>query len=124
MFKTIPLLLFLVASSSWASATRTIDGDAVKSPGNGTTVTMPAATGTAMISAGLVQEIPSGTVNGSNTSFTLANTPGASATVILHLDGMVLTQGAGKDYTLSGSTITMAVAPALGQSLWAVYSKY
>lgn len=119
-----PLLLLFVSPASFGSANRTIDADALRSPKNATTVTMPAATGTAMISAGMVQEIPSGTVNGSNATFTLANTPGASATVVFSIDGMVLTQGAGKDYTISSGTITMATAPVVGQTLWAVYSKY
>jgi hypothetical protein len=68
------------------------------------------------------QEVPSGTVNGSNTSFTLAHTPSASSTLVLSADGMIYTQGAGKDYTISGATITFSVAPTLGQVLWAVYS--
>lgn len=71
-----------------------------------------------------VQETPSGTVDGSNTSFTLANTPPAGSTVSLSLDGLILTQGGGKDYTISGASITLAVAPAVGQNLWAIYSKY
>ena len=67
------------------------------------------------------QEVPSGTCNGSTTSFTLANTPAASASVQLHLDGLMLTQGSGKDYTISGATITLTTACSTGQSLWAVY---
>ena len=123
-FLLLAILLALTPVGASASATRTIDADALISSSHATTVTLPAATGTAMISAGLIQEAPSGTVNGSNVTFTLANTPGNAATVVLTLDGMVLTQGVSKDYTISGGTITMAVAPALGQSLWAVYSKY
>ena len=118
-------LSFVLAVPAWASSTRTIDGDAIISSGHTTTWTPPAgASGALMISAGLIQEVPSGTVNGSNVTFTLANTPGVSASVILSQDGKTLTQGSGKQYTISGVTITMATAPATGQSLWAVYSKY
>ena len=65
------------------------------------------------------QEVPSGTVNGSNVTFTLANTPSASANVVLHIDGLVLIQTV--DYTISSSTITMTTAPANGQKLLATY---
>lgn len=66
------------------------------------------------------QEAPTGTVNGSNTAFTLPHTPSANANVSLYLDGILLYLGI--DYTLSGTAITMTTAPAVGQTLWAVYS--
>ena len=120
----LPLLLLLAPLTAWASASRTIDADALASSSHATTVSMPAVTGTAMVSAGLVQAAPTGSCNGSTTSFTLSTAPNAAATLGLYLDGLLLTQGSGKDYTISGSTITLAVACSLGQSLWAVYSKY
>ena len=58
----------------------------------------------------IYNEIPTGTVNGSNTAFTLANTP-ASGTLQLYADGMRM-KGGGVDYTLSGANITMGVAPS------------
>jgi hypothetical protein len=66
------------------------------------------------------QETPGGSINGSNTAFTLANTPQSGPAVILTLDG--LTQIQGVDYTISGTSITMTTAPALGQMLWATYT--
>jgi hypothetical protein len=54
-------------------------------------------------------ETPSGTINGSNTNFTLANTPNPAASLQLQLGGIFLTQGV--DYTLSGATITFLAAP-------------
>jgi hypothetical protein len=68
------------------------------------------------------QEQPSGTVDGANVTFTLANTPTANANVLLWLDGIVQYQGIGLDYTISGATITMVVAPSAPQTLWAFYS--
>lgn len=56
-------------------------------------------------------ETPSGTINGSNTNFTLAGTP-TTGSLMLFLNGAFLTQGV--DYTVSGSTITFAVAPVAG----------
>ena len=58
----------------------------------------------------IYNEVPTGTVNGSNTAFTLANTP-ASGTLQLYADGMRM-KGGGVDYTLSGANITMVIAPS------------
>lgn len=67
-------------------------------------------------------ETPSGLVNGSNTSFTLSNTP-ISGSVKLFKNGVRLRAGAGNDYTISGSTITMLTAPQTGDILVADYRK-
>lgn len=66
------------------------------------------------------QESPTGTVDGANTAFVLPHTPTAPANVSLYLDGGILYQGT--DYTISGTAITMTVAPVVNQTLWAVYS--
>lgn len=63
-------------------------------------------------------ETPSGTVNGSNTVFTLAATP--SAGVLVFKNGLLQIEGT--DYTISGATITFTVAPAGGSTLEAVVS--
>lgn len=65
-------------------------------------------------------ETPSGTVNGSNTTFTLANTPVASLAVIVLLDG--IPQYNGSDYNVSGTTITFTAAPATGSTIFAYYN--
>lgn len=54
-------------------------------------------------------ETPSGTINGINTTFTLSQTPSPSSSLQLELNGQFQTQGF--EYTLSGNTITYAVAP-------------
>lgn len=53
-------------------------------------------------------EIPSGTINGSNVTFTLANTP-TTGKVTLYKNGQLLAPTT--DYTISGSTITYVIAP-------------
>lgn len=73
------------------------------------------------VNEGWVQEQPNGTINGSNVTFTLAYTPDDSKNLLLTQDGLVQIQGT--DYTISGATITMTAAPALGQHLFAVYAK-
>lgn len=66
------------------------------------------------------QEVPSGTINGVNTTFTVSTTPNSAAAFSLYQDGLILIQGV--DYTLAGTTITMATAPLFGQTLYAVYT--
>lgn len=67
-------------------------------------------------------EAPSGSINGSNTSFTLANTP-TSGTERLYLNGVRQFVGGSNDYTISGATITMNTAPLTGERLIADYMK-
>ncbi len=74
--------------------------------------------------SGLTQEVPSGTINGSNVTFTLANIPVENAAVMLFLDGDIIPQVSGAlGYTISDATITMGTAPAMGQKLYAWYIK-
>jgi hypothetical protein len=69
-------------------------------------------------------ETPGGTPNGSNTAFTLANSPSNSgANLQLYLNGQRLKSGSGNDYTISGANITMLFAPATGDTLLADYLK-
>lgn len=65
-------------------------------------------------------EVPTGTVNGSNTVFTLSATPVANASVIMVLDGV--TQTNGTDYTVSGTTVTFTTAPTTGTEVVAIYN--
>lgn len=68
------------------------------------------------------KEIPSGSINGSNTAFTLANTPVAGSEHV-YLNGVLQESGAGNDYTISGATITMLTAPLSGEKLRVSYRK-
>ena len=55
----------------------------------------------------VVNEVPSGTINGSNGTFTLAFTP---VKLMLYVDGLALTPIV--DYTISGTTLTIGIAPS------------
>lgn len=70
----------------------------------------------------IANEIPSGTINGANTDFTVANSI-ASGTLQVMLNGLQQEPGSGNDYTLSGTTVTFAVAPETGDILLVNYVK-
>lgn len=91
--------------------------------GNGTAISAATA-GTDYMAPSdfVVRETPSGTINGSNTSFTLAHTP-LSGTEELYLNGILQDSGAGNDYTISSGTITMLSAPLSGDKLRCSYQK-
>lgn len=62
-------------------------------------------------------ETPSG-VTGGSTSLTLAYSPSPAASLILVRNGVVLRQGSGKDYTISGASITLSQAVASDGNEW------
>ena len=66
-----------------------------------------------------INEIPTGSINGVNMVFTLAHTP--IDQIMLYLNGQYMTVGAGEDYTISGSTITMDSAPIVGDKIRSNY---
>ena len=68
-----------------------------------------------------INETPSGTVNGSNTDFTLANTP-VSGSEQVYRDGQLM-KGGGDDYSISGTTITFTTAPTTGSVLLVTYKQ-
>ncbi len=66
-------------------------------------------------------EIPAGTVNGSNTTFTLVNTPDPASSLMLYRNGLLMQESV--DYSLSGNVVTFLVAstPQAGDLLRANY---
>jgi len=68
-----------------------------------------------------IKEIPSGTVNGSNVTFTLSQTP-ADATELLFVNGILQNVGGGNDYTIVGKIITFATAPFSGDIIICRYA--
>lgn len=68
----------------------------------------------------IVSEVPGGSINGSNTAFTLANAP-VAGTERLYLNGLRQRSGAGNDYTISGANLTWLSAPLTGDVLLADY---
>ncbi len=70
----------------------------------------------------VVRETPTGTINGSNVTFTLANTPIAGSEEV-YLNGLQQEPGAGNDYTISTNTITYLTAPVSGDKIRVSYRK-
>lgn len=62
----------------------------------------------------VVRETPTGTINGTNATFTLAATP-VAGTEEVYVNGVQQNSGAGNDYTISTNTITF-LAGAIPQS--------
>jgi hypothetical protein len=70
----------------------------------------------------IIRETPSGAVNGTNTTFTLANTPIAGSEMVF-VNGMLQDAGTGNDYTITGATITMLYTPLTNDKIRVSYIK-
>ncbi len=68
------------------------------------------------------KEVPTGAIDSSNTTYTLANTP-VVGTEEVYLNGILQEPGSGNDYTISGLTITYLTAPETGSKLLVSYLK-
>ena len=65
----------------------------------------------------------SGTVDGVNAAFTLAYTPVTPQSIMVFLNGLLLEPGAGNDFTITGTTVTLAEAPLPDSKVIATYSR-
>lgn len=108
-----------IANSSGVLTPTTLSGDVASVGGTGS-VTL--ATGIVRAANVVTRETPSGSVNGSNTAFVLANTPIAGSESV-YLNGILQDPGAGNDYTISGGTVTFADAPTVGDKVRVSYLK-
>ena len=68
-------------------------------------------------------EVPIGLTNGTNSTFTIANTPSPPTALMLYVNGVLQLQGPAADYTFdtSTNTISMRFTPPVGSSLIATY---
>lgn len=85
-----------------------------------TTSTHTFACGTVLTGTFADAETPSGTINSSNVTFTLAHTPNPSADLNCFENGVQQRAG-GQDYTLATATITYGAAPLTGSTLICFY---
>jgi hypothetical protein len=112
----------IVSNASNQAAWVSSSGDVTVSSAGAFTVNNTAGTGFLKYGNYIANETPGGTINGTNTAFTLANTPQVSS-VQLYQNGQLLDAGSGNDYTISGTAITMLFAPLTGDKLRAYYLK-
>jgi hypothetical protein len=72
----------------------------------------------------VTREVPTGTINGSNATFTLANTPVAGSEEV-YVNGVLQNVGSGNDYTISSATITFesGAIPQTGDTVLVNYRK-
>lgn len=66
------------------------------------------------------KETPSGLVDGSNNTYTLLNVPVAGSEHV-YVNGLLMNEGIGNDYTISGNTITMLSTLNVGEKLRVSY---
>lgn len=64
----------------------------------------------------IVGGTPTGAINGANVTFVFASTPLLNSEAV-YLNGQRQTKGASNDYTISGATVTMIVAPVTADIL-------
>lgn len=66
------------------------------------------------------REQPSGTLNGTNTTFTLSSTPNLGTEQVF-LNGALLNSGANSDYVVDGTSLTFTLAPQAGDVILVNY---
>lgn len=117
-----PGQVMLGTTTTGAALFTTLTGDVTVTGAGVTTVNNTSGSGFVKYGNLVILETPSGAVNGSNTAFTLANTP-VSGTLNLQVNGITQDPGAGNDYTISGANITMLFVLATGDKIRASYLK-
>ena len=103
-----------------------LTGDVTNTAGSlATTINTTAGSGFLKYTSHIIGEVPTGTINGANATFTLAHTPsaanGAISSLRVFMDGVLQQSGAGNDYTLATATITMLNIPQTGDKLLVDY---
>ena len=110
----------LMAAAGGAATYTPVTGDVTISSTGVTAVLATGATGFSKIGKFKTSTTPSGTINGVNAAFTLGSTP-VVGTEKIYLNGQRMFPGAGNDYTISGTAVTMLVVPITGDRLTSDY---
>lgn len=120
LYNASTTLPYVTSVSATSSTGLTFTGSPITSSGTltlgGILNVANGGTGTSTAQMSVYGEVPSG----SGTSFSIAHTP-ISGSVIIYRGGARQQSGAGKDYTISGSSITLAFALSPGEVLLADY---
>lgn len=110
----------LMANAGGAATYTDLSGDATVNSSGAVTVAATGAGGFSKIGKFKVNTVPSGTINGSNAAFTIGSSL-VAGTEGVYLNGQRMFPGAGNDYTISGTAITMLVVPLTGDRLTVDY---
>lgn len=117
---------FLVVSGSGplpANARRLVAGSGIAiadgGPGGDLTISTTTSPGTGSNISWA--EIPSGSADGNNVQYGLDFPPAPSTALMFYVNGVLQLQGAGADYTLSGSIVHLNWVPRSGSNLTAIY---
>lgn len=110
-----------VAITDGGTGVSTLPSGLLKGAGTGAITAGVAGTDYLAPSNFVDKETPSGLVNGSNATYTLANTPTAGSDHC-YLNGL-LQEGGGEDYTLTGTSLVFVSAPASGSRIKVTYRK-
>ena len=98
------LLIGNTTGNTLTKATLTA-GTGISITNGGGSITIAVSSSVLTSTSMITREVPTGTVNGTNATFTLANTPTAGSEEV-YVNGVLQNSGAGNDYTISGATIT------------------
>jgi hypothetical protein len=82
-------------------------------------ITTAASGATGLVSSFINNQVPSGTIDGTNKVFTLGSTP-ITGSVSVYLNGIL--RQVTSDYTISSTTITFITAPSIGATLLTNYA--
>lgn len=104
----------IIQTQAGVNSPATVSGDASIAVGGALTLNMS----TILTNHFACRETPSGTVNGSNVTFTLAHTP-ISGTEMVFLNGQCMNPTG--DYSISTATITFVTAPETGDIVRVTY---
>jgi len=97
--------------------------DVYNSPSDGDVLTYKESTSQfewSSIGTMTVNDSPTGSINGTNTTFTLGGTP-VGNTLSVFLNGILQQPGAGNDYTIAGTTVTFIAPPEAGDIILCSY---
>jgi hypothetical protein len=110
----------LMAAAGGAATYTPVSGDVALTSAGVATVLATGATGFSKIGKFKTNTTPTGTINGVNATFTLASTP-VVGTEEIFLNGQRMFPGAGNDYTIAVTTVTMLVVPITNDRLTCDY---
>lgn len=112
----------MMANGTGLATFTAFTGDVTVSATGSTAVNTSIASGFLKYTSNVYNESVVGSVNGTNTAFSIAFTPAVSSLELFY-NGQLLEPGTGNDYTISGVAITMLFAPVAGDKLRAYYIK-